>query len=261
MLWQQMKGILSLQLVRDVRQSKNFWKVLGQRVQPKSQWARQAICARHALNRRIFFLSQYRPTPRKTTEQTEILNLKWYILVYLRVQLSCQVLTLTLRSKGRVLTSVTSCYQPSFEATIQLTNFLWFIVYFVVLHSLDYCEVTQDSQLLTSLRFIWKLMKLNHVEVVSPAVRHSKKVLTICSRQDHCHLERIMHIWSCTFCRSPLGRIWLPVGRQARNSRGNRPAVVWFHGVFDLHLASSWTHLWNLHQKNSKFFIIINYNT
>ena len=147
MLWQQMKGILSWQSVRDVRQSKNFWKVLGQTVQPKSQWARQAICARHALNPQIFFLSQYWPMPWKTTEQTEILNPEWYILVHLRMQLSCRVLTLTLQSKGHVLTSTTSCYQPSFEATIQLTNFLWFIVHFVVIHSLDYCEVMQDSQL------------------------------------------------------------------------------------------------------------------
>ena len=197
MLWQQMKGILSLQSVRDVQQSKNFWKVLGQRIQPKSQWAWQVICARHALNPQIFFLSQYWPTPRKTTEQTEILKLEWYILVHLRVQLSCQVLTLTLQSKGHVLTSVTSCYQPNFEATIQLPNFLWFIVYFVVIHSLDYCEVTQDGQLLTSLRFIWKLMKLCRVEVVLPTVLHSKKVLTICSRHDHCHLEWIMHVWLC----------------------------------------------------------------
>ena len=83
--------------------------------------------------------------------------------MHLRVQLSCRVLTLTLWSKGRVLTSVTSRYQPSFEATIQLMNFVWFIVYFVVIHSLDYCKVTQDGQLLTSLRFIWKLTKLCRV--------------------------------------------------------------------------------------------------
>ena len=138
MLWQQMKGILTLQSVRDVRQSKNFWKVLGQRVQPKSQWERQAICACHACMTctdgllhwtHEFFLSQYWPKPRKTTEQTEILNPDWYIFVHWRVQLSCRVLTLTLRSKGRVLTSVTSCYQPSFEATRQLTIF--FMIYCV----------------------------------------------------------------------------------------------------------------------------------
>ena len=257
MLWQQMKGILSLQLVRDVWQSKNFWKVLGQRVQPKSQWAQQAICACHALNPQIFFLSQYWPMPQKTTEQTEILNPEWYILVHLRVQLSCQVLTLTLWSKGRVLASVTLCYQPSFVATIQLTNFLWFIVYFVVIHCLDYCEVTQDGQLLTSLIY----MKTDEVVSCWSCVAHCtplKKVLTICSRHDHSHLEWIMHVW---LCGSLLGRSWLAVRRQARNSRGNRPAVIWFHGVFDLRLASSWTRLWNLHRKNSNFFIIINYNT
>ena len=250
MPWQQMKGILSLQSVHDVWQSKNFWKVLGQRVQPKSQWARQAICACHALTPRLFLLSQYWPTPRKTTEQTEILNPEWYILVHLRVQLSCRVLTLTLRSKDHVLTSVTSCYQPSFEAAIQLTNFLWFIVYFVVVHSLDYCEIMQDGQLLISLRFIWKLTKLSRVEVVSPTIHHSKKVLTICSRHDHCRLEWILHVW---LCGSLLGRILLAVGRQSWNSRGNRPAVVWFHGVFDLCLVSSWTRLWNSHRKNSNF--------
>ena len=102
-----------------------------------------------------------------------------YILVHLRAQLSCWVLTLTLQSKGHVLTSVTLCYQPSFQATIQLTNFLWFIVYFVVIHSLDYCAVMRDGQLLTSLRFIWKLTRLCRVELVSPTVVHSKKVLTI----------------------------------------------------------------------------------
>ena len=37
---------------------------------------------------------------------------------------------------------------------------------------------------------------------------------------------------------SLLGRIWLAVARHARDSRGNRPKLVWFHGMFDLHLTS-----------------------
>ena len=67
---------------------------------------------------------------RKTTEPTKIPNQEGYILVHLRVQLSCRELTLTLQSKGRVLTSVTSCYQRNFEATRQLTNF--FMIYHVL---------------------------------------------------------------------------------------------------------------------------------
>ena len=135
---------------------------------PKSQWAQQATCAHHALNLRTFFSSQYWPTENYWTDRN---NQEWYILVHLRVQLPFQELTLTLRSKGRVLISVMSCYQPSFEALCNRRIFydslciLWSYI------GLDYCEIMQDGQLLTSLRFIWKVTKLCRVEVVSPTVQ------------------------------------------------------------------------------------------
>ena len=220
MLWQQMKGILSLQLVHDVRESKNYWKVLGQRVQPKSQWTRAGhLCTSYSEPTNFLFVSILgNTTENNWTDRNSQPGM--ILLVHLRVQLSCRVLTLTLGLKGCVLTSMTSCYQPSFEPTIQLTNF--FMIYCV------FCSHTLFGLLWShagwsAFRFIWKLMKLCRVEVVSPTVLHSKKVLTICSRHDHCHLEWIMQIW---LCGSLLGRIWLAVGRQARNSRGNRPAVV-----------------------------------
>ena len=89
------------------------------------------------------FLSQYWPTKSYWTDRT---NQEWYILVYLWVQLSFRELILTLQLKGCVFTSVMLCYQPSFEATLQVMNVLRFIVYFAVMCCLDYCELTQDGQ-------------------------------------------------------------------------------------------------------------------
>ena len=83
MLWRQTKGVLSLQSIRDV------W----QRVRPKSQWAPQATCARHAVNPQNFCLSQYWPTEKYWTDRS---NQEWYSLVHLILQLSFRELTLTL---------------------------------------------------------------------------------------------------------------------------------------------------------------------
>ena len=147
-----------IQSVRDVRQ----------RVRPKSQWLRQAAYARHALNPRSFFLSQYWPTENNWTDRN---NQEWCILVHLRVQLSFRKLTLTLRSKGRVLTCVTSWYVNLASKQLYNWRIFWFIVYFVVIHWFGLLWHNAGRLAFNcSLRFVWKVTKLCRVEVVSPTV-------------------------------------------------------------------------------------------
>ena len=66
-----------------------------------------------------------------------------------------------------VLACVTLCYQPSLEATPQLMKFYELLCILQSYIGLDYSEITQDSLLLTSLKFVWKVMKLCLVEDVS----------------------------------------------------------------------------------------------
>ena len=163
MLWHQMKGILSLQSARDVQQSKNFWKVLDSGFSLKvNECSRPSVHVMHWTQEFSFCLNTSQRHGKLLNRQKFSTRNDTFLCIW-ECSFLAECWPLTLWSKGRVLTSVTSRYQPSFEATIQLMNCVWFIVYFVVIHSLDYCKVTQDGQLLTSLRFIWKLTKLCRV--------------------------------------------------------------------------------------------------
>ena len=142
MLWQQLKGVLSLQSVRDVRRP---------RVWPKSRVNERSRLLVHVMHWAHEFLFISTLASGKQLNWTDRNNQEWYILVHLRVHFLSESLSWPYDRRRRAV-----CWHP-WRSVINLAlkqlyttadEFFYDLLCTLLSYiGLDYCEITRVRQL------------------------------------------------------------------------------------------------------------------